>query len=64
MEIHNLIAEVQELVADAVMSEQAMNNDGAASSLVKLRELLNAQPELEAGGSGESPWTPDLFASQ
>ncbi|MBA7610296.1 hypothetical protein ES703_17503 [subsurface metagenome] len=50
MEQSVLITEACELINQAVTEQGFGRPDDAQASLVKLRELLNAEPELEAGG--------------
>ncbi|GAI59844.1 unnamed protein product [marine sediment metagenome] len=50
MEQEELIAQAGKLMAEACAYNVTGAEEKANASLAKLRELLDAQPELEAGG--------------
>lgn len=52
MEQTDLITKAGKLMAEACAYNATGSEEKAQASLVKLRELLNEQPELEAGGGG------------
>jgi len=54
MDISKLLIDSYRLLCKAQTNEDLGFEDSAIKSLVKLRELLNSQPELEAGGACES----------
>lgn len=59
MEKNLLLTECRNLLNAA---EAGMNNSSTAqysSAMSKLRETLNSQPELEAGGAPEKPDIPE-----
>lgn len=58
MEMTELLNQVSRLISTASTRNQNGHPDDATRSLVELRELLNAQPELEAGGALEEPTKP------
>lgn len=51
MNILNMIRQCVILINDANIELCSGNESGAEQQLVQLREYLNEQPELEAGGS-------------
>ena len=58
MEMTDLLNRVARLINDASVNKAAGKPDATTRNLVELRELLNAQPELEAGGAPEKPEEP------
>ncbi|GAJ06209.1 unnamed protein product [marine sediment metagenome] len=51
MNIVNVIIDINTILADVEKELSAGNEFCAEQGLVKLRDLLNNQPELEAGGT-------------
>jgi len=54
MDIHAIITDCRYLLKRTESELRYDNRFMAIANLAKLRELLNAQPELEAGGACES----------
>lgn len=55
MELNIVVIEAARLARWAEGALEARRPDKAKASLVELRELLDSEPELEAGGACESP---------
>lgn len=55
MEMTELLNRVARLINHASEDNTAGRPDAVTRNLVELRELLNAQPELEAGGAPFKP---------
>ena len=51
MNVTNVLIEAYQLLDAAQVEDGMGKEDVAIENLVKLRELLNSQPELEAGGA-------------
>jgi len=55
MELFELITKTHARAHAATLAMHAKSPDAALNELTKLRELLNDQPELEAGGATQTP---------
>ncbi|MBA7474985.1 hypothetical protein ES707_10348 [subsurface metagenome] len=55
MELHELIIKAHARAHAAELAAHAKCQDAAWNELAQLREMLNDQPELEAGGATETP---------
>ncbi len=58
MDTNQLISETAALYNKAAAARGNADEAGAIAALAELRELLNNQPELEAGGESETPAEP------
>ena len=55
MELHELIAKANYVLGKATGAEKTGQERDAITALAELRDLLNDQPELEAGRATETP---------
>lgn len=58
MQINQIVATVKEYIEELEVAEQTGIEDVVVAHLFRLREFLNNQPELEAGGAQERPAPP------